>query len=206
MNPARRRRPRSRKADRRASWRELAVAEGGDLDEGRRPSQDRLLLRHGPWRIVVDTYTVSTGTVTVTVTRARSWYGGHRGLRVTVRRRNVFDRLVSALGFGSPLPVARDLLETCVVKGKPGPRAASLFSVGDLARAMTAEPHLRVVVKEASRKMRRHVGADTGVVVCEIQGVVTDVDRLAAMVALVRQLLDALVRVGEANEEEVDQT
>jgi hypothetical protein len=63
-----------------------------------------------------------------------------------------------------------------------------------------------VVVKEASRKMRRHVGADTGVVVCEIQGVVTDVDRLAAMVALVRQLLDALVRVGEANEEEVDQT
>jgi len=118
----------------------------------------------------------------------------------------VFDRLWTALGFGSPLPVARDLLEACVVKGKPGPRAASLFSVGDIAPSLVGDPHLRLQVKEASRKIRKRVGQDTGVVVCETQGVVTDIDRLAAMVALARQMLDALHRVGEANQEEVAET
>jgi hypothetical protein len=189
--------------DRRPAWREVAERLGGEMEEGGRTGSDRALFRHGPWRIALDTYAVSTGNGAITYTRAQAHFRGHRDLRVTVRKRNAFDGIWSALGFGDPLPVARDLLKACVVKGKPAPRVPSLFSSPELVEAIVADPSFRLEVKPAPRKSRRRFGTDTGVVTCRTEGVVTDVDRLAGMVRVVRHALDALHRVGEANQEEV---
>jgi len=189
--------------DRRPAWREVAERLGGEMEEGGRTRGDRALFRHGPWRIALDTYSVSTGQGAITYTRTRAHFRGHRDLKVTVRRRNAFDRMWSALGFESPLPVARELLKACVVKGKPAPRVPSLFSGPELVEAIVADPSVRLEVKPAPRKSRRRLGADAGVVVCRTEGVVTDVDRLAGMVHVVCRVLDALHRVGEANQEEV---
>lgn len=189
--------------DRRPAWREVADRLGGELDEARRSGKDRALFRHGPWRIALDTYVVNTGSVAITYTRAQARFRGHRDLRITVRRRNMLDRIRSALGFGSPPPVARELLERYVVKGRPGPRVPSLFAGAELVDAIVADPSLRVEVRAAPRKIRKRVGPDTGVVTCRTEGIVTDVDRLARMVQVVCLGLDALHRVGEANQEEV---
>jgi len=189
--------------DRRPAWREVADRLGGDLEEGGLTRGDRALFRHGPWRIALDTYSVSTGQGAITYTRTQAHFRGHRDLRVTVRKRNAFDRMWSALGFESRLPVARELVKACVVKGKPAPRVPSLFSGPELVEAIVADPAVRLEVKPAPRKSRRRFGADVGVVVCRTDGVVTDVDRLAGMVHVVCRALDALHRVGEANQEEV---
>jgi len=189
------------KNDRRPAWQAVADRLGGELEEGKGTRQDRALFRHGPWRIALDTYTVSTGNGAITYTRAQAHFRGHRDLRVTVRKRNAFDRIRSALGFGSPLPVARALLEAYVVKGRPGPRVPSLFTGTELVEVIVADPSVRLEVKPASRKSRKRFGADTGVVTCRKDGIVTDVDRLAGMVQVVRHALDALHRVGEANQD-----
>lgn len=192
--------------DRRPAWQEVADRLGGELEEGRRTHKDRALFHHGPWRIVLDTYAVSTGNGAITYTRAQAHFRGHRDLRVTVRKRNAVDRIWSALGFASALPVARELLERYVVKGRPGPRVPSLFSGTELVEAIVADPSVRVEVRPAPRKSRKRFGADTGVVICRKEGIVTDVDRLAGMVQVVRHALDALHRVGEANQEELGES
>lgn len=187
------------KVDRRAAWTALATLEGGDFREGKRASQDRVLFRHGPWHVWLDTYTQSTGQAQVTYTRLRAYFRGHRGLRVTVRRRNVFDRIFAALGFGSPLPVSRALLERWVVKGRPEPRVPSLFAGSSIVEAIRALEGFQLYVKRPGRGSRKRFGEDVGVLVCQGTGVITDVTRLAGMLRVMREMLDALHRVGEAD-------
>ena len=187
------------KLDRRTAWQRVAQAEDGVFQEGRRASKDQVLFVHGPWKIRLDTYTQSSGQAQVTYTRVRAYFGGYRDLRLTVRRRNVLDRLWSALGFGSPPPVNRAVLERFVVRGKPAPRVPSLFVSSDVCDAVQALERFHLYVKRPGRKSRKRFGQDTGVLVCQHSSVIKDPERLARMVRLVRAMLDALRRVGEAD-------
>jgi len=192
----------SPKVDRRTLWREVAVLLDGELVEGKRPDQDKVLVGHGPWRIWLDTYIVSTGQVSVRYTRARACFRGWRELRVTVRTANIFDRMWRAL-FGSVRPgVSRALLEKHVVKGKPEGRLPSLLLAGGLTDAILEAPSTSLQVKPASRRLRKRHGTGLGEVVCMTTSVAGGVNRLAAMVRLVGVTLDALAGIGEAVREE----
>lgn len=190
------------KLDRREAFRQAAELAGGELYPGKRKSQDRVLFQRGPWRIWLDTYTVSTGQVTVTYTRARAHFRGWRDLRVTLRRKLWIDRVWQGMGFGSPLPVDRRLLERYVVKGQPEARVPSLMAAPGLTDAVLSVPSLRLEVKRPDRKHRQHLGEDAGVVACQTTGVITEVARLVGMVQVVHEVLDGLDRIGEARAEE----
>lgn len=190
-----------RKLKRREAYRQVAERLGGELLEGKRSGQDRVMVPRGPWKLWLDTYTVSTGQVTVIYTRVRAYFRGWRELTVTVRGRNWLDRLLARVGFGRKrLPLDPRLRERRVVKGRPERRVPSLFGER-LVEAVLALPSGRLYVKRPSRKSRKRFGEDAGVVVCETTGVVTDVERLTAMVEAVDQMLEALDRVGEARRE-----
>jgi len=193
--------PKQPKADRRTAWRELSARLGGTLEEGKRASRDRVWFEHTPWRSRLDTYTVSTGSTTVTYTRVRAYFVGHRGLEVRVRARGFFDRVWAALGFGTSFPISRELLAAYVVRGKPVTRVPSLFAGAELVDALLAVPNVELVARRASRRSRKRYGERTGVVYCQAYGIVTDVDRLAGMVGVTHRALDALHRVGEAVQE-----
>ena len=51
------------------------------------------------------------------------------------------------------------------------------------------------------RKMRRKFGETAGVAVCRTTGVITEPERLAGMIEVVKEALEGLQRVGEANGE-----
>ena len=137
---------------------------GGEMVEGKRASSDRVLVKHGPWSIWLDTYVVSTGQVTVTLTRVRAYFGGRRELQLKIRRRNFFDWIASALGRSRGPPQARALTDRYVVKVKPEARLSSLFSGTSLTEAILAVPSLGLVVRRPSRKSRKRYGEDAGVV------------------------------------------
>ncbi len=180
-----------------------AEATDGRLVEGNRPVKDRVIVTHGPWQIHLDTFVVNTGQMVITYTRVRTYFLGWRELKVTVRRRNFLDRILEALGFSSRPSLGRTLTDKYVVKGKPLPRLPSLFSGSHLAEAIMAVPSLRLEIKRPGRKSRRKFGQSVGVVVCRTTGVITDVGRLVGMIEVVKEALDGLRRVGEANSDEL---
>ena len=198
---SRAKRPKKPKVDRRTAWREVAARLGGTLEEGKRASSDRVWFEHPPWRSRLDSYAVSTGTVTMIYTRVRAYFPGHRDLKVRVRARGFFDRVWTALGFGASFPISRELTAAFVVRGKPETRVPSLFGGSELVHALLAVPKVELVVQGASRRSRKRYGERTGVVYCQTYGIVTDVDRLAGMVEVTHRALDALHRVGEATRE-----
>lgn len=194
------------KLKRREAYRRVAERFDGELLEGKRDSMDRVVIPRGPWRIWLDTYTVSTGQVTVTYTRARAYFLGRRELRIKLRRRNWFDRLLGGLGFGRLPPVDPRLNEAYVIKGSPEGRVPSLFSAPGLTDAVLAVPSLNLEVKKAPRKIRKRSGEDVGEVVSQAAGVITDVERLAGMLRAVGETLEALERIAEAKREPVPES
>ena len=192
--------------DQRTVWREMALLLHGELVEGKRQTADKIVVPHGPWRIVTAIYVQSNGQTAVTYTRVQANFPGWRGLEVTVRRRNVFDRAWEALGFGTRLPLNPTLLERYVVKGRPGSRVPSLFAGPALYQAIDSAESLRLQVKRASRKIRKQHGQDVGLVEARTTGVVRDLGRLGGLIRAVAETLEALHRVGEARAEELPWT
>lgn len=195
----RRRRGGSREDTKRQRWLEAADRLGGRLSQARRSAKDVIEVDAGRGTITVDTYVVSNGSVSVTYTRARSYAGGWRGMRLLVRPQNWFDRIVARLGYREAPPLARDLLERFVVRGKPPSRVPSLFADRVLADALLEYPSVRLEVKRPSRRSRRKHGEGVAEVRCRATGVVTDVPQLVGMVEIVDATLEALVRIGEAD-------
>lgn len=189
--------------DQRTVWREMATLLGGELAEGKRPTADKILVSHGPWRVTTEIYVQSNGQTSVTYTRVQAHFLGWRGLEVLVRRRNVLDRLWERLGFGKRLPLSPALLERYVVKGKPAGRVPSLFAGQELYAAIQSAESLRLQVKRPSRKMRRLYGVDAGLVDVRTSGIVRDLGRLAGLIRSTTETLDALHRVGEARAEAI---
>lgn len=189
--------------DQRTVWREMATLLGGQLVEGKRQAADKIVVRHGPWRVVTDVYVQSNGQTAVTYTRVRALFTGWRGLEVLVRRRNLLDRMAEAMGFGRRLPLSPGFLERYVVKGKPEGRVPSLFAGQGLYDAIASAESLRLQVKRPSRKERKRFGEGTGVVEARTTGVLRNLSRLAGLVRSVAETLEALQRVGEARAEEL---
>jgi hypothetical protein len=190
--------------DRRVGWRELATLLGGELVEGKRASEDKVAVAHGPWKIWLDTYAVNAGENRVTYTRARAFFVGRRDLSLTVRMRNVLDPLLEVLGFGGRrASIPRVLRRSHVVRGKPESRLPSLVMAGAFTDAILAAPKGTLRVRRASRRLRKRYGEDLGVVYYQKTGMVWDAAGLAAMVKVVVEALESLAGVGEARREEV---
>ena len=190
------------KMDRREAFREVAQRLGGVFEEGKRKSQDRVDLEHGPWRIRLDTFTVNTGQVSVTYTRTGAFFTARGDMKLLVRKRNFFDQILENLGFGGVMPANRELARRYVVKGKPERQLRSLVTAG-LTAAMLAQASCKLEVKVAPRKNRKAMGPDTRLVVMHVLGVINDPDRLVGMLTVVQETLDALQAMGVAAREAV---
>jgi len=182
---------------RREEWRTAAALMRAHFIPGERDSKDEIVVGHGPWTVRVSTFFVQVGNAPILHTGAKAHFHGLRDLRLEVRRRNVFDRLVEA-ALGRPGRVPPQLQATHVVRGKPEARLPSIFSGTRLAPALLAIPSAELRVERAPRKMRRSHGDDVGVAWCRLSGLRLDPRELSAMVDAVTATLEALERVAEA--------
>lgn len=190
------------KLGRREAWQEVARRVGGTFVQGRRKGHDQVILEHGPWTIRLDTYTVHTGQVSITFTRARAFFLAGAELTLMVRKRGFLDTMLDNLGFGGFAPADRELARRFVVKGKPESRLRGLLTPG-LAAAILAHRSLKLEVKKASRRRRKTMGPHACTAAVYATGVTCDPAQLEGMFTVVRETLEALERTGVACREAV---
>jgi hypothetical protein len=197
-------RPRPKK-DRREVWEEVAGSVGGTFLPGERSNADKVLVSHGPWTIVLDTYTVHTGQASVTYTRAKTLFSGQVDIRLRIRRRNFFDTIMENVGLGGVDPGHRSFAEKFVVRGRPETRLRSLVTP-KLIEALLAEPKVSVKVKDASRKDRKVHGPLAREASAQLTGVVREPNRLVSLITVAQETLNALEGAGMAARERVGGT
>ena len=82
--------------------REAFKAAASDLDAtfvaGKLSSGDKVLLEHGPWRVILDTYILNNGQNPITYTRVRALYVAREDFTFRISQRNVFTRIAEMFG------------------------------------------------------------------------------------------------------------
>lgn len=170
---------------------------GGTFAQGKRASADTVSVVHGPWTIVLETYTVHTGQAAVTYTRAKALFVGQGDPRLRIRKWNLFDGLLERVGLSGASPDRGALAGRYVVKGRPEHRTRSLLTPG-LINYLLAESSVTVRVGKAPRKHRKAHGPQ----VCRAEvcasGVVTEPSRLVGLITIAQETLTALAAIGMA--------
>jgi hypothetical protein len=175
---------------------------GGKLEQGKRASADTVSVVHGPWAIVLETYTVHTGHAAVTYTRAKALFVGQGDPRLRIRKRNLFDGLLERVGLSGASSDRGALDGRYVVKGHPEPRVRSLLTPG-LVAALLAESSVTVRVGKAPRRDRKAHGPQVCQAEAYASGVVTEPSRLQGLITIAQETLTALEAVGMATRRRV---
>ena len=189
--------------DRREAWQEVARSVGGTFEQGKRSSADTVAVGHGPWTITLDTYTVHTGQVAITYTRAKALFIGQGDPKLLVRKRNFFDTILENVGFGGVAPGDRAFAARYVVKGHPESRLRTLLTPGLIA-ALLADSSLTVAVKKAARKYRKAHGPQACQAAVYTTGVIAEPNRIVGLITVARETLSALEAAGMATRKIVE--
>ena len=194
---------RNSKLNRREAFQAAASELDATFVAGKRSSGDQVHLEHGPWKVILDTYVVSTGQTTVTYSRARALYVARDDFTLRVSRRNIFTRIAELFGFYGLLVGDQELERKYTIKSSNDPRARSLMGDRRLRELIMAQPSLRLEIRRLPWGKRRKMGDGVRAVAVQTTGVIKEPDRLADYVRLVAATLDQLARIGGARHEPV---
>jgi hypothetical protein len=189
--------------DRREAFQAAASELDATFVQGKWTSGDQVHVEHGPWKVILDTYVVHTGQVTITYTRAKALYVAKEDFTLHVIKRNFFTRIAELFGFYGLLVGDQELERKYKIKSSNDPRGRSLMMDRRLRELIMVQPSLQLDVRRLSWGKRRKKGEGVRSVTVQTSGVIKDPDRLANYVRVVAATLDQLVKIGVAHEEPV---
>ncbi len=182
-------------------WRQLSAAIDGRYIKGGFLKGDKIEAEHGPWTVTLDTYTVSTGQVTIVYTRMRAPYVNPDSFRFTIYRKGFFSDIgkwlgMQDMGVGD---VAFD--DAFIIKGNNERKVRALFADPKLRELIASQPQIHFEVKDDERWFGKKFPEGVDELYLQVVGVIKDVERLQQLFALFAETLDQLCRIGSAYEE-----
>lgn len=163
----------------------------------------KVVFAHRHWNIVLDTYTVSTGKSTTTYTRIRALFEPNLPFRFAFIRETFLTRVGKFLGM-KDVETANPLLDRdYLVRTDNESMVRALVSGSHIAELLVQQPSgtLEIVKFRGRRSPRPERAAElrwrTG-------SVIRDPYRLEQLVALFRETLDRLERIGGATDSRID--
>ncbi len=184
---------------REAVWRALAEKLGAEYIDAGAWKQDRVLVGHEEWTIVLDS-TFNAGSKS-SFTRMRAPYVNPDGFRFTIYRRGLFSEVATFLGMQDVEVGHAAFDRQFVIKGTDDGKLRSLFDSPRIRRLLAAQSGIRLTVDDDVQTFEPAiVAADTDELCAIVPGVLTDVRRLRLLFDLFAETLDQLCLIGSAYE------
>ncbi|HLJ21773.1 MAG TPA: hypothetical protein VKU84_16325 [Stellaceae bacterium] len=181
-------------------WRELSGQIGGEFLNGGMWRGDKVTAHVGPWIVVLDTYTVSTGKSAVTFTRMRAPYVNRDGFRFTLYRTTMFTALGKFLGM-QDIPIDDPTFdEAFVVKTNDAAQARALLADPRLRELLLQQPSIHFSVKDDEGMFGPAFGESVDELYFEVVGILKDIERLKSLFDLFAETLHWLCHIGSAYE------
>jgi hypothetical protein len=177
-------------------WRELSEAIGADFVAGGFWKGGRVQAHVGPWTIILDTYTESSGESSVTYTRMRAPFVNPDGFRFTVYRKGLFSELGKLLGMQHIEVGEPDFDETFIVKSNDEMLVRTLLTDPNLLALIRAQPRGRLSVKDSEGWFGAKFPEDVDELHFRVEGVIKDVARLKSLFELFSVTLERLCKIG----------
>jgi hypothetical protein len=185
-------------------WRQLSSEMGGEFVKGGLWKGDKVQATHGEWTVVLDTYVVSTGKVTIVFTRMRAPYVNPDGFRFTIYRHGFFSELGKRLGMQDVEIGDEDFDRDFIIKGTSESKLRALFGDAKLRQLVAGQKDIHLTVKDDEGHFGPPFPENTDELCFHVVGVIKDVQRLKQLFELFAETLDQLCRIGSAYERAPD--
>lgn len=183
-------------------WRQFAAQTGSDYVSGGFWKGDKVEATHGPWTVVLDTYTVSTGKSNTTYTRMRAPYLTPDGFHFTIYREGFFSAIGKWFGMQDVTVGYEDFDRDFVIKGTDEARLRQLFSNQKIRELIAAQPQIHFSVEDDDGNFwTKKFPAGVDELRFSVMGVIRDLERLRLLYELFAETLDELCRMGSASQQ-----
>ena len=181
-------------------WQQFAAQTGSNYVSGGFWKGDKVEATHGPWTVILDTYTVSAGKSTITYTRMRAPYLTPDGFHFTVYREGIFSEIGKWFGMQDVTVGYEDFDRDFIIKGNDEARLRQLFSNQKIRDLIAAQPEIHFSVEDDDGNVwTKMFPAGVDELKFQVAGVIKDLDRLKLLYELFAETLDELCRMGSAS-------
>jgi hypothetical protein len=181
-------------------WRQFAVEIGASIVPGGFWEGDKIEATHGPWSVVLDTYTVSTGKAVITYTRMRALFVTPDGFHFTVYRWGFFSEVGKWFGMQDVTVGYENFDRDFVIKGNDEEKLRRLFSSEKIRKLIAAQPDIHFSIADYdSNVWAKKFPAGVDELRFQAVGVIKDIERLKLLYELFAETLDELCRMGSSS-------
>jgi hypothetical protein len=181
-------------------WRQLTAEIGGRYVSGGFWKGDKVQATHGEWTVTLDTYTVSTGKVTIVYTRMRAPYVNPDGFRFTVYRRGVFSGIGKWFGMQDVEVGHEQFDRDFIIKGTSEEKLRELFASARVRELIEAQKDIKFTVHDDEGWFGPSFPDGVDELCFTVTGIIKDLERLRLLYELFGETLDRLCRIGAAYE------
>jgi hypothetical protein len=179
-------------------WQSLSQEIGGQYHPGTIWTGDKVQATHGEWTVTLDTYTVSTGKVTMSYTRMRAPYVNPEGFRFAVSRRHLLSSISRWMGM-QDVEVGHEAFDhDFIIKGTHEGRLRTLFANAKIRDLLSQQPDVHFTVKDNEGWFGPEFPEHVDELDFTVSGIIKDMERLQTLYELFAETLDELTRMGSA--------
>lgn len=183
-------------------WTQIAAEIGGEFIEGGFWEQDALMFHHGEWELLLDTYTVRSGSgntaSSTTYTRMRAPFVNRDGLYFRVSRAGLFSGLGRFFGMQDIEVGDSAFDEAFVVKGNDERQVRRLLADARLRALLDEQPLVHFEVRDDDGWFGEQFPDGVDQLYFRCHGVLRDTEHLKALFALFMRALECLVAIDSA--------
>jgi hypothetical protein len=177
-------------------WQQLCDEIGGEFVFGGMWKGSSVRFGVGPWTLVLDTYTESTGETHTTYTRLRAPFLNPGGFRFQIHRKSVLSGLGKMLGMQDIEVGDLEFDDAFIIKGNDDGIVRELLASAEVRQLIAAQPRIRLEIKDNEGWFGTKFPDDVDELHFLATGVIKDVDLLKSLFKLFAATLERLCRIG----------
>ena len=183
-------------------WTQIATDIDGEFIEGGFWGKDVLIYKHGEWQILLDTYVVSAGTSSYTVTRMRAPFVNKDDLYFKISREGFFSSIGKFFGMqdietGDPF-----FDKQFIIKGNNSEKIKLLLADSRIKELCQTQPRIHLSIKDDEGWFGTDFPEGVDELYFECVGVIKETERLKALFGLFCLVLQRLVQIDSAYEDD----
>lgn len=183
-------------------WSQLAAELGGEHKADGMMKSGGVRCQHKQWEFVLDTCVVDSGKVTKQYTRMRAPFINKDGLYVKLYRKDFLTGIRSFFGMHD-IKIGDDYFdEQFIIKGNNAPKIRQLLADPRLKQLIDQQPRISLEIKDDQGVFGAAFPEGVDEIVFLAVGVMKDLDKLMGLFELFATLLERLVRIDSAYEDD----
>ena len=179
-------------------WAQIATDIGGEFIQGGFWGKDVLIYKHGEWQILLDTYVVSAGTSSYTVTRMRAPFVNKDGLYFKISRQGFFGSIGKLFGM-QDIEIGDPFFDKqFIIKGNNPEKIKLLLADRNIKELCQRQPRIHLSIKDDEGWFGTDFPERVDALHFECVGVIKETALLKSLFALFCLILERLVRLDSA--------